>query len=61
MKLADLTLGVSRTPWNSVARHLLNRAGYDTTRGYKKTVDATLAEKLGPTKVSALAEALTEN
>lgn len=61
MKLADLTLGVKRAPWNSVARHLLNRAGYDTTRGYQKTVDAVLAEKPDSDKIAALAEALTEN
>ncbi|WP_295844673.1 hypothetical protein [uncultured Xanthomonas sp.] len=61
MKLSDLMRGVSRAPWNSVARHLFNRAGYDTTRGYKKTVDAVLAGKNDPEKVAAFAKGLVEN
>jgi len=61
MELSDLTRGINRAPWNSVARHILNRAGYDTTRGYKKTVDAVLAEQLDPIKVSAFAKGLGEN
>lgn len=61
MQLEDLTLGVSRAPWNSVARHLLSRAGYDPSHGYKKTMAAILGEPLDATKVTALAGVLKEH
>ena len=61
MKLADLTRGVSRAPWIAVARHIFNRAGYDTTHGYKKTVDAVLAERADPVKIDAFARSLAEH
>lgn len=61
MKLDDLLRGVGRAPWNSVGRHLVNRAGYDVTRGYPKTVDAVKAEKFDQLKVDALASALVEH
>lgn len=61
MELADLTRALDRAPWNGVARHILSRASYDTTRGFPKTVASVLAERADPAKIEALATGLTEH
>lgn len=45
----------------SVGRHILLRAGYDTSRGYSRSIASILAEREDPTKVNALASGLIEH
>lgn len=61
MSLQNTLDGLERAPWRAVAKHILARAGYDTSQGYDKTAKAILKERLDPAKVAALEAGLTEH
>lgn len=61
MDLLDLLRGLHRAPWNGVARKIVGRAGFDTSLGYQRTVDAMVAAKPDQSMIDDLTAGITEH
>lgn len=61
MELSDLLHGLRRAPWMSVGRHILLRAGFDTSRGYERSVNTILRDPEDEQKIAEFAIGLIEH
>lgn len=61
MRMDSMLWGLGRAPWRSVARHILGRAAFDTSRGYENTVTSIIATGSNQAQENALYKGLVEH